>query len=113
MKRVSASQLWLRPGAIGPVWLIVLDSRCALGAASYARRCRPPAIATVGRSSAVRLYVTFFYIGGSAGAVLPGLAWDLRAGPRQSRFAYFTDPNGERRRIGLAAMSIATVGFNS
>jgi hypothetical protein len=57
----------------------------------------------------VRLYVTFFYIGGSAGAVLPGLAWDLRAGPRQSRFAYFTDPNGERRRIGLAAMSIATV----
>jgi hypothetical protein len=68
-----------------------------------------PAIATVGRSSAVRLYVTFFYIGGSAGAVLPGLAWDLRAGPRQSRFAYFTDPNGERRRIGLAAMSIATV----
>ena len=32
-----------------------------------------------GRSSAVGLYVTFFYIGGSFGAFLPGLAWE-RAG---------------------------------
>jgi YNFM family putative membrane transporter len=31
--------------------------------------------ATEGRSSAVGLYVTFFYIGGSAGAFFPGLAW--------------------------------------
>jgi predicted MFS family arabinose efflux permease len=28
-----------------------------------------------GRSSAVGLYVTAFYVGGSAGAFLPGLAW--------------------------------------
>jgi YNFM family putative membrane transporter len=33
------------------------------------------ATAREGRSSAVGLYVTAFYIGGSAGAVLPGLAW--------------------------------------
>jgi predicted MFS family arabinose efflux permease len=33
------------------------------------------AIAREGRSSAVGLYVTAFYIGGSAGAFLPGLVW--------------------------------------
>lgn len=32
-------------------------------------------IAKEGRSSAVGLYVTFFYIGGSFGAFLPGLTW--------------------------------------
>jgi predicted MFS family arabinose efflux permease len=34
------------------------------------------AIAREGRSSAVGLYVTFFYIGGSVGAFLPGLLWN-------------------------------------
>jgi MFS transporter, YNFM family, putative membrane transport protein len=34
------------------------------------------AIAKEGRSSAVGLYVTAFYIGGSMGAFLPGLAWE-------------------------------------
>jgi predicted MFS family arabinose efflux permease len=33
------------------------------------------AIAKEGRSSAVGLYVTTFYVGGSMGALLPGLAW--------------------------------------
>jgi predicted MFS family arabinose efflux permease len=33
-------------------------------------------IAKEGRSSAVGLYVTSFYIGGSMGAFLPGLAWN-------------------------------------
>ena len=33
------------------------------------------AIAKEGRSSAVGLYVTAFYIGGSMGAFLPGLVW--------------------------------------
>jgi len=33
------------------------------------------ATAQVGRSSAVGLYVTSFYVGGSAGAFLPGLTW--------------------------------------
>ena len=35
-------------------------------------------IAKEGRSSAVGLYVTSFYIGGSMGAFLPGLAWNAR-----------------------------------
>ena len=34
------------------------------------------ATAKEGRSSAVGLYVTFFYVGGSVGAFLPGLAWN-------------------------------------
>jgi MFS transporter, YNFM family, putative membrane transport protein len=39
------------------------------------------AIAKEGRSSAVGLYVTSFYIGGSVGAVLPGLAWERGGWP--------------------------------
>ena len=38
-------------------------------------------IAKEGRSSAVGLYVTCFYIGGSAGAFLPGLTWDSAGWP--------------------------------
>jgi predicted MFS family arabinose efflux permease len=34
-----------------------------------------PALAKGGRSSAVGLYVTAYYVGGSVGAALPGLAW--------------------------------------
>jgi len=39
------------------------------------------AIAKEGRSSAVGLYVTAFYIGGSMGAFLPGLAWERGGWP--------------------------------
>ena len=39
------------------------------------------AIATEGRSSAVGLYVTSFYVGGSLGALLPGLTWDAAGWP--------------------------------
>jgi MFS transporter, YNFM family, putative membrane transport protein len=39
------------------------------------------AIAKDGRSSAVGLYVTSFYIGGSMGAFLPGLAWEAGGWP--------------------------------
>lgn len=39
------------------------------------------AIASDGRSSAVGLYVTAFYIGGSMGALLPGLAWEAGGWP--------------------------------
>ncbi|HKF09890.1 MAG TPA: hypothetical protein VKB89_14410 [Xanthobacteraceae bacterium] len=38
-------------------------------------------IAKEGRSSAVGLYVTSFYAGGSMGAFLPGLAWDWDGWP--------------------------------
>ncbi len=36
-----------------------------------------PSTAKEGRSSAVGLYATSYYIGGSAGAFLTGLAWTL------------------------------------
>jgi predicted MFS family arabinose efflux permease len=39
------------------------------------------ATATEGRSSAVGLYVTVFYIGGSVGAALPGLLWSKGGWP--------------------------------
>jgi MFS transporter, YNFM family, putative membrane transport protein len=39
------------------------------------------AIARDGRSSAVGLYVTAFYVGGSMGALLPGLAWSAAGWP--------------------------------
>jgi MFS transporter, YNFM family, putative membrane transport protein len=39
------------------------------------------AIAKEGRSAAVGLYVTSFYIGGSAGAFLPGLVWSSGGWP--------------------------------
>jgi MFS transporter, YNFM family, putative membrane transport protein len=39
------------------------------------------AIAKEGRSSAVGLYVTAFYVGGSMGALLPGLAWNAAGWP--------------------------------
>ena len=39
------------------------------------------AIAKEGRSSAVGLYVTAFYVGGSMGAFLPGLAWEAGGWP--------------------------------
>ena len=38
-------------------------------------------IAKEGRSSAVGLYVTSFYVGGSMGAFLPGLAWERGGWP--------------------------------
>jgi predicted MFS family arabinose efflux permease len=38
-------------------------------------------VAKLGRSSAVGLYVTFFYVGGSMGALLPGLAWERGGWP--------------------------------
>jgi predicted MFS family arabinose efflux permease len=38
-------------------------------------------IAREGRSSAVGLYVTAFYVGGSMGAFLPGLAWNSAGWP--------------------------------
>jgi YNFM family putative membrane transporter len=34
-----------------------------------------------GRSSAVGLYVTFYYVGGALGAVVPGYAWAAAGWP--------------------------------
>src|SRR5262249_7688748 len=37
--------------------------------------------ARTGASSAVGVYVSFYYVGGSAGSVLPGLAWNAAGWP--------------------------------
>ncbi len=44
--------------------------------------------AKAGRSSAVGLYVTCFYAGGSFGAAVGGLAWTIGAGRPASRWSW-------------------------
>jgi predicted MFS family arabinose efflux permease len=67
-----------------PIWVIVvgliLCAACGMLAQTIATGY-VAATATEGRSSAVGLYVTAFYIGGSVGAFLPGLAWDAGGWP--------------------------------
>jgi predicted MFS family arabinose efflux permease len=61
-----------------PLWVIVLGLTlcssgifiCQASATTYVG-----AVAGYARSSASGLYVTFYYIGGSLGAVLPGFLW--------------------------------------
>lgn len=68
----------------GPLWVILLGlALCAVGglltqtvSTSYVAM-----IAHVGRSSAVGLYVTSFYLGGSFGAAIGGIAWTVGAWP--------------------------------
>lgn len=62
----------------GPLWLVILGlALCSAGVFV----CQAAASGYVGlaadraRSSASGLYVTFYYLGGSAGAVLPGSLW--------------------------------------
>ena len=65
-----------------PVWIITLGLIFCAACGMLVQTISTgyvTAIAKDGRSSAVGLYVTAFYIGGSMGAFLPGLAWD-RAG---------------------------------
>jgi predicted MFS family arabinose efflux permease len=66
----------------GPLWLVILGlAVCSSGVFV----CQAAASAYVGlaadraRSSAAGLYVTFYYLGGSAGAFVPGYIWS-RAG---------------------------------
>ena len=65
-----------------PVWIITLGLIFCAACGMLVQTISTgyvTAIAKEGRSSAVGLYVTAFYVGGSMGAFLPGLAWD-RAG---------------------------------
>jgi MFS transporter, YNFM family, putative membrane transport protein len=50
-------------------------------------------IAKEGRSSAVGLYVISFYVGGSMGAFLPGLAWEWGDGRRRSPWWWPCSPS--------------------
>jgi predicted MFS family arabinose efflux permease len=62
----------------GPLWSILLGLTLCATCGMMCQGVSTGAVtatATVGRSSAVGLYMTVFYVGGSAGASLPGLAW--------------------------------------
>jgi MFS transporter, YNFM family, putative membrane transport protein len=61
---------------VGLVLCAVCGMLCQTIATGYVT-----ASAQAGRSSAVGLYVTAFYVGGSMGAFLPGLAWEQAGWP--------------------------------
>ena len=69
---------------LGPVWVILIGLSIS---ACCGMLCQPVSTgyvtitAQVGRSSAVGLYVTSFYLGGSFGAALGGIAWTLGGWP--------------------------------
>jgi predicted MFS family arabinose efflux permease len=61
-----------------PLPAIIAGLTLAAGCGMLCQAISTSAVTTIakeGRSSAVGLYVTCFYLGGGAGAVLPGLAW--------------------------------------
>jgi predicted MFS family arabinose efflux permease len=79
MTRVIA--LWIAGIALtlaGPLWVIVLGLTLCAGCGLVCQAISTGYVtitAKAGRSSAVGLYVTSFYTGGSFGAALGGLAW--------------------------------------
>jgi MFS transporter, YNFM family, putative membrane transport protein len=77
---VAFSSLGVLLTLSGPIWLIVLGlALCSSGVFV----CQAASSGYVGlaadraRSAAAGLYVTFYYLGGSAGAVLPGYIWSI------------------------------------
>ena len=68
----------------GPLWLIILGLTICAGCGLMCQAISTGYVtitAQAGRSSAVGLYVTSFYIGGSFGAALGGVAWTLGGWP--------------------------------
>ena len=62
-----------------PLWLVIVGlAFCSSGVfvAQSASSGYVGTAATHARSTAAGLYVTFYYLGGSVGAVVPGLLWD-------------------------------------
>ena len=69
---------------LGPVWLILIGlsiSACCGMLCQAVSTGYVTITAQVGRSSAVGLYVTSFYLGGSFGAGLGGIAWTVGGWP--------------------------------
>jgi MFS transporter, YNFM family, putative membrane transport protein len=67
-----------------PLPAIILGLTVCAGCGMLAQAISTGTVTTTakeGRSSAVGLYVTSFYVGGSAGASLPGLAWTTGGWP--------------------------------
>ena len=79
--------LWIAGIALtllGPLWLIVLGLAICAGCGLLCQSVSTGYVtitAQAGRSSAVGLYVTSFYLGGSFGAALGGIAWTLAGWP--------------------------------
>ena len=68
----------------GPLWLIVLGLALCASCGLICQAISTGYVtitAKAGRSSAVGLYVTCFYTGGSFGAALGGLAWNIGGWP--------------------------------
>ena len=79
--------LWLAGVALtlaSPVWAITLGLAICAGCGLICQAVSTGYVtitAQVGRSSAVGLYVTCFYFGGSVGAAVGGVAWTLAGWP--------------------------------
>ena len=68
----------------GPLWVILLGLTICAGCGMLCQAISTGYVtitAQAGRSSAVGLYVTSFYLGGSFGAALGGIAWTLAGWP--------------------------------
>ena len=69
---------------LAPLWAIVLGLAICAGCGMLCQAVSTSYVAITaksGRSSAVGLYVTSFYVGGSFGAALGGIAWTLGQWP--------------------------------
>ena len=77
---VAAPLLMLAPPLAAIIAGLILCAACGMLCQTISTGY-VTAIAKEGRSSAVGLYVTSFYIGGSMGAFLPGLAWNAGGWP--------------------------------
>ena len=66
------------------LWAIVAGLAIAAGCGFITQATSTALVALTaesGRTSAIGLYATCFYVGGGFGATLPGLAWKRAAGP--------------------------------
>jgi YNFM family putative membrane transporter len=79
--------LWIAGIALtlaGPLWLILLGLTICAGCGLLCQAVSTGYVAITaqaGRSSAVGLYVSSFYLGGSFGAAVGGIAWTLAGWP--------------------------------
>jgi YNFM family putative membrane transporter len=74
------AMLTLAPPVVAIIAGLILCAACGMLCQTVATGY-VTTIAKEGRSSAVGLYVTSFYVGGSMGAFLPGLAWNSGGWP--------------------------------
>jgi YNFM family putative membrane transporter len=84
---IGAIALWIAGIALtllGPLWVILLGLTICASCGLFCQAVSTGYVAITaqaGRSSAVGLYVTSFYLGGSFGAALGGIAWTLAGWP--------------------------------